>query len=445
MATPLHTGSTPENSGSAQTSGSTVPRTRSEEFKQGWATLLSVTVGSAVGVTALLFYSLGAFTGPLVEEFGWTRAQVSSSFLYTTVALTIATVPLGWLLDKVGPRRVALVSAPGLSLSLLLLAMSSGDLLQFHLLFALAGLLGAGTSSVVYTKALNSRFFLARGMALGISLGGLGLAALVLPIMVTAVIEPFGWRAGFLLLAGLSILVIPFAVAGMKDHPLTSRNNHRQLSGLSRREALRSRTFWILVLTFVLVGGSVPALIPHLVPLLTDSGLSPTQAAGIAGMVGIGVILGRLLVGLLIDHFHAPFVTAPLFLLTAFGVLLLAWGGPEFAPVTALLLGLSFGAEADLIAFFCGHHFGLRNYGFLYAIVYGVFNLAVGFGPLWVGSIFDSAGSYQPALVTVAAMLGLGAATICLVPRASFNAPSAPATAKADDNSPETLGQAVPS
>ena len=48
--------------------------------------------------------------------------------------------------------------------------------------------------------------------------------------------------------------------------------------------------------------------------------------------------------------------------------------------VTALLLGLSFGAEADLIAFFCGHHFGLRNYGFLYAVVYGVFNLAVAAG-----------------------------------------------------------------
>ena len=419
---------TPQHTSESQT------RIQRDEFRSGWPTLLTVTVGSAVGVTALLFYSLGSFTGPLVEEFGWSRADVSSSYLYTVVALTVTTVPLGWLIDRVGPRRVALVSAPGLALSLLLLSQSTGNLLQFHLLFALAGVLGAGTSSVVYTKALNSRFVAARGLALGISLGGLGLAALALPIVVSAVVEPYGWRAGFLLLAGLSLLVLPFAWSGMKDRDLRVRANTEDLPGLSRQEGLRSRTFWILVVTFVLVGASVPGLIPHLVPMLTDSGMTVTRAAGIAGLVGIGVIIGRIFVGLLIDRIHAPFVTAPLFLITALGVLLLLWGGPEYAPVTALLLGLSFGAEADLIAFFCGHHFGLRNYGFLYAVVYGVFNIAVAAGPIWIASIYDGAGSYELALIVVAVMLTVGALSILLVPRAPFRTLHASATPTTRDS-----------
>jgi len=85
---------------------------RYAEFKPGWPALLSATVGSTVGVTALLFYSLGSFTGALHAEFGWNRTQISSSFLYTTIALTVAAVPLGWLLDRYGPRRIAYLSVP---------------------------------------------------------------------------------------------------------------------------------------------------------------------------------------------------------------------------------------------------------------------------------------------------------------------------------------------
>ncbi|WP_411733434.1 MFS transporter [Paeniglutamicibacter sp.] len=386
------------------------------EFRTGWPTLLSVTVGSAVGVTALLFYSLGSFTGSLNAEFGWSRAQVSSSFLYTTIVLALMAAPLGWMLDRFGPRRVALVSVPGLTITLLLLGRFDGNLTTFHLLFGLAGLLGAGTTSVVYTKALNSRFFAKRGMALGISLAGLGVAALVLPAFVTTIVQPYGWRAGFLALAGLSLLVIPFVFFGFKTDP-ASPHAPLQNVGATRREALRSRTFWMLLAGFLLVGGSVPAIIPHLVPLLTDAGMAPQAAAGIAGLVGLGVILGRLCIGALVDRFHAPFIAAPLFLLTAAGCLLLLWGGASMAPVAAFMVGLSFGAEADLIAFFCGNYFGLKSYGFIYGLIYAAFSVAISIGPIWAGAFFDRTGSYDGALITVAVLLAAGSGIVLLLPR----------------------------
>jgi MFS family permease len=399
---------------------------RYAEFKPGWPALLSATVGSAVGVTALLFYSLGSFTGALQAEFGWNRTQISSSFLYTTIALTVAAVPLGWLLDRYGPRRIAYLSVPGFTLSLLLLSQFHGDLTQFYLLFALAGLLGAGTTSIVYTKVVNAAFLAARGLALGITLAGLGAAALVLPPLVTGVVQPYGWRAGFLALAVLSLLVIPFALFGLKD-PVTTVGTRTAASGTApesapvpgaeRGEALRSRSFWTMLLGVILAGSSVPALIPHLVPMLTDAGLTPATAARIASLVGLGIIAGRLCIGFLLDRFFAPLVAAPLFLVAAAGCLLLMWSGAGMAPLAALMMGVCFGAEADLIAFLCGSYFGLKSYGFLFGIIYGIFTIAVAIGPIWVGSIYDRTGTYQGALISVAVLLTLGASVLLTLPR----------------------------
>ncbi|MFC9556081.1 MFS transporter [Rhodococcus sp. NPDC056960] len=370
-------------------------------------------------MTALLFYSLGSFTGALQAEFGWTRTAISSSFLYTTIALTVATAPLGWLLDRIGPRRIAFVSVPALTLSLILLSQFHGDLLHFHLLFALSGLLGAGTTSVVYTKVINSHFFRSRGLALGISLSGLGIAALGLPVLINFAIELWGWRAGFVALAALSLAVLPFAFFGLTD-PVKKSVDHRTdaaAPGATRAAALTSRTFWTLLVGFVLVGASVPAIIPHMVPMLTDTGMTPAAAAGIAGLIGLGVIAGRLCIGFLVDRFFAPLVAAPLFLTTALGCLLIIWGGPALAPLAAVMIGISFGAEADLIAFFCGNYFGLRSYGFLYGLIYSVFAIAVSIGPIWVGAFFDRSGNYLGALTTVAVMLTLGAAVLLTLPR----------------------------
>lgn len=399
--------------------------TRSQEFRRGASTLTSAAVGSAVGITALLFYSQGSFTGALHQEFGWSRAQISSAFFYTTVALVVVSAPLGWLLDRYGPRRIALVSIPGLAASLVLLSQLNGNLLVFALLFALAGILGAGTTSVVYTKAVNSKFVAARGLALGLALAGLGVAALVLPLIVTAVVTSAGWRFGYLVLAGLSLLALPFVMFGRMDDALgspASRNRDVDADqvatlGLTRVEALRSRTFWVLLLGVLLVGISVPALIPHMVPMLTDAGLTPASAATITSVIGVGVIAGRLCVGYLLDRFPAPFIAAPMFVVAAGGAVMLALGGPGLAPVAALMVGVCFGAEADLIALLCGNYFGLRAYGFVYGVIYALFTLAVAIGPIWVGAMYDALGSYHQALFTITGILIVGATVFLILPR----------------------------
>lgn len=406
------------------------------EFRSGWRGLTAATVGSAVGVTSLLFYSQGSLTLALQKEFGWNRADISSAYLFTTLALTLATLPLGWLLDRFGPRAVALVSAPGLTVVLALLSQFNGPILQFYGLYALAGLLGAGTTSVVYTKVVSARFFRRRGLALGITLSGIGAGALALPPLVTSLVQASGWRSGFLALTVLSLVVVPFIVWGLK-RPAAVSSQPAEALGMSRKAALTSRPFWTIVAGFIFVGVAVPAVIPHMVPMLADAGVNPAAAASIASLIGVGVIIGRLSIGFFVDRFFAPFVAAPLFLITALGCLLLAWGGAGIAPAAALMIGVSFGAEADLIAFLCANYFGLKNYGFIYGAVYAVFGIAISVGPILAGRVFDATGSYSFALIGVAVLLVLGCATLLTLPRYGEKPPS-DATGDGDGSRDET-------
>ena len=394
-----------------------VTQGKRSEFRRGWPVLSAATIGAGTGVTALIFYGLGSFTRALQEEFGWDRAQISASYLYTTVALLVSGPALGWLLDRYGGKRVALISIPLLALVFLWLSRFDGSLGTFYLIFALAAVVAGGTGPIVYTRVVNGTFTFARGLALGITMTGFGLTALVLPLILAPVINGSGgWRAGFLVLALIALVPVPFVLLGFRGRR-EATSEAAGHAGALRREALRSRVFWTLVAGFVLVGISVGSMIPHLIPLLTDGGLSPIEAASIASVLGVGSIAGRLIIGYMVDRFFAPFVATPLFVLTAGGLLLLLVSGPWTARVAALLIGLASGAEGDLIGYFLARYFGLRSYGFLFGLAYGLFSVGAAIGPIIAGAFFDAQHTYDTAVVLMAALLAVAAATIITLPR----------------------------
>ena len=145
--------------------------------------------------------------------------------------------------------------------------------------------------------------------------------------------------------------------------------------------------------------------------------MSLPKAAATASFIGIGVIVGRVLVGWTIDPGFAPYVAATVFLLTATGCALLNLGGAQAAPVAAFLIGFALGAEIDLIAYLTARYFGMRNYGFLYGIIYSIFSIGAAAGPAIVGNLFNSFGSYRIALWVMAALLILGAAAVVSLPQ----------------------------
>jgi MFS family permease len=389
-----------------------------DEMEKGWPTLLTSLICVGLGAASLLFYSIGVFFGPFQNEFCWNRGQISGAFIYLTLGFVISGPILGWLIDRYGARVVALASIPLLSLSMIGLANMGNSLAGFYGLFFCAACFGGGTAPIVYTRVVNGQFAAARGMALGIILAGTGIAAFVLPPFLAVIIGSYGWRNGFVALAVLAVTAWPLVYFGFRGADESAPElTPGTVQGVDRGDAIKSREFWTICLAFLAVGMAISGLVVHMVPLLRDSGLSLPQAARIASLIGVGVIIGRILIGWVIDRVFAPIIAALVFLVTASGCILLNIGGAPTAPVAAFLVGFAFGAEIDLIAYLTARYFGMRNYGFLYGIAYSMFSIGAAVGPAAVGHLFDVNGNYRSALFSMAVCLAFGAIAMLTLPR----------------------------
>jgi MFS family permease len=180
----------------------------------------------------------------------------------------------------------------------------------------------------------------------------------------------------------------------------------RSGSGMRIRDALRDSQFYRLAAVVMLAAIGVGGLIVHLVPMLTDAGLTPAAAGRSAGMLGIAIIFARISTGILIDRIFAPLVAFWIFLVAGFGCFLLARGGVAFAPYAALFVGLAIGAEIDLISYFVVRYFGMKDYGKIYGWLYAIFMVGTSLGPVLAGFTYDHYGNYS---------VGVGILGGCLV------------------------------
>lgn len=325
---------------------------------------------------------------------------------------------VGKLLDRYGVKRVAVVSVPLFVIVLVMLSALTSSLTGFLAFYALAGLLGAGTSAVTYSKAVVEKFDRNRGIALGIVAGGLGTAGLLLPPLMGIVIADGGWRAAYLtmaLLAALPFVLVFFARLSAPSAVVAV--DRSTLPGLTLGTAVRRREFWSLCIVFFLLGWALLTMIPHFVPMLIDSGVNPVRAAFLSSLIGVGTVIARPVIGWLFDRFYATYVAVPFFVAAALGCLLLLWAGPSAAPLTALLIGIGFGAEIDLMSYLSSRYFGPRAFGALYSIVYSVFMIGSAFGPVMAGFSFDATGSYNLPLVVAASMMAVAAIVLLTLPR----------------------------
>lgn len=368
--------------------------------------LAGAVVGSATGISAVLLYTNGLFVAGLAQEFGLTRAQFGLGVLLVTISLAIANPFVGWLVDRFGARGLSVLGLLLLSAGFAALGHFTHSVASYLLLQMLLALLGAGCGPIAYTKLIGTTFTRHRGLALGLTMTGIGVGAALLPPLIARTIEADGWRAGYSALA-----LVPLCGAVITAL-LLPRNDSRTASAqitspvsVEGRPWLASRTFWVLAATFSLMSFSFGGLLPHFVPMLLDMGLTPLQAAGIAGQIGLAVIASRLIVGLLLDRLPAPWIGIGICLIGASGGLILQQTGASHAGLAAIALGVALGAELDLLGFLVAHHFKLAQFGRIYGLQYGAFILGSGLGPLWVGAVRDVSGSYAPALLVSSAGL----------------------------------------
>jgi len=380
-------------------------------FFYGWW----VVAVSAVGVfwgPPVTVYSFSVFLKPLMQEFHAGRAAVSLAYTLHLIAGAVCAPVVGWLVDRYGSRRVILSASAMFGCILLLNKVFSANLWRFYLFYLALGLLINGVGPIPYGNIVSHWFDQRRGLALGLTMLGIGLGAMVIPSFAQQLIARFGWRTAYTVLGGGVLLVaIPVVAAFLREKPqdlglLPDGVPPKNLGGeskapqdLSAHDAWHSGTFWLMVCSFFLVSASVQGCLVHTTAMLIDRGITAKTAALGSSLVGVAVLLGRVGAGYLLDRLFAPRLAAVFFGGAALGIGLLWLGTTPAAFAGAFLVGLGLGAEVDLIAFLISRYFGLRAFGRVYSSAFAAFALAGAFGPLIMGASFDRTGSYRAALV----------------------------------------------
>jgi predicted MFS family arabinose efflux permease len=167
-------------------------------------------------------------------------------------------------------------------------------------------------------------------------------------------------------------------------------------NGLTLGEAVRGYRFWILLLSILFAYQGFSGIGPNLLPSLTDDGFSRDQAASVQSVFGISIIVGRVVVGYLVDRFWAPGVAAFCLAIPAAGAAMLHGSQTfETAALAAFLIGFAAGAELDLMAFLAARYFGLAHYAKIYSILYATLAVCSGTAPMIFASVYDATGSYD--------------------------------------------------
>lgn len=379
--------------------------------------MLAATAGTTFPIVHL--YSTGVMLPALEAEFGWTRAEISSGPAIVSVVIVLLAPFVGILVDRVGPRAVGLVGGALFCLSIALLGIASQSLTVWWLLWALISIGAVAINPSVWAAGVSRSFQASRGLALAVALTGTGLGAVLVPIVASGLLEAFGWRQAYHFLgAGWALATLPLIFLAFRVPRKLDAPDRADRTGFAPDVAiLISKRFAMLATAATAVTFAGNGIVINLVPLLIDRGIGTMDAAAVAGVAGIGSIVGRLSGGLLLDRINAGVVAALSAGFLCLGVLLLFLlpGSPGQLVVAVAILGLAVGVEFDAVAYLASRHFALETFGLVFGTITGLLALTGGLAPLATNAIFDATGSYSAALFLSAPLAVCAAALFLLL------------------------------
>lgn len=383
-----------------------------KEWWSGWKPLTAGFVGMAVGWNAANVFT-GLFIKPMQADLGWSRTELSIGPLASLIVSVL--LPLsGLLMDRFGARPVAIFGVCALASAWALFAMLPARHEFFLVAVIWLGIAGSISNSIVFAGCVAPWFTRNLGLAIGLMMTGASVAAAVGLPLLSFIIAEHGWRAGFAVLAAVTLLALPLILIWFRG-PARQSDVAEGLGG--RRNSLRqiasTSAFWKLVMACAVAALPIGGFVGHLVPLMTDKGLAVTVAASLGSIFAIAVGSGRIANGALLDRLPPPLVTSGTLVLAAAGAALLAATARAsfISPLLILavaMIGLAQGAEGDYIKFFSMRLFGSANFPRVVALLAMTISLGMALGGIAFARVFDRYGSYQPALIASAALYVVG-------------------------------------
>ena len=380
------------------------------------------------GATTITTMTFGMFLLPVSSTFGWTRDVMSTAYSVLTLSLALATPLLGRLIDRHDLRLVLGVGGILFAVTTAALALLTSSQLLLFALFAMWGVTCSALTAFGYTKIVAAWFDVGRGLAMGLMLLGTAVGSMVIPGLAQLMIQTLGWRAAYVGLGVVVLLVSVPAIFGLIRNPphrgemqrtgrsVEGRRDAHQLPGATAAEAIRSYKFWFVTIAMFLVATVLLGLQLHLFPILEDKGVSIGAATAAVTASGVAMLAGRLLGGFAMDRFPKEWV-ATLFFVGPVGTIAVLYttSGMAGGIVAAIILGLCAGAEVAVASVLVAELFGLRAYGQIFSWVFAGWVVGCGTGPWLMAKSFVLFGSYNPGLLLLAGFaVAAGALTIAL-------------------------------
>lgn len=380
-------------------------------------------------------YVVGAFLKPMTSELGWTRSEFTVSRTVAQFVMAFTGFFIGAHVDRRGGKRLMLIGAALLGAALYAVSYVQ-ELWHWILLNGLIMTIGAAMiGNLVVNVTLSKWFVEKRGLAVALASMGISMAGVLMTPAMTRVIDEWGWRSGWRWMGvGAAVLVIPVAFImrrAPEDHGLhpDGRSAAQVAAGAGRKasidfatsftraEALRTTSFYMLVLSFGMFALTIGVMLLHTIPFMTDAGHSRSTAAFMITLASIPALVSKPFWGLLMDKTDPKRLASISALITGISILVITlsvrehkdaiiWGG-------FLLLGFGWGGLIPLQELIWATFFGRRHLGSVRSA--GLpFSLVIGAGaPLLVSKYVDEVGDYDGAFLAIAG-LNVAAAVLLL-------------------------------
>ena len=360
-------------------------------------------------VSSVVFFGFTVFFEPLVQEFGWSYTQVSFASSLRGMEMGIISPMIGYLVDRFGSRKLLLSGTATVGIGLICLSLTN-SLFMFYLAMLLVSFGGGGCTSVVTMTAVSRWFRKHIGKALGIMSAGFGISGLMVPVIVILV-DTVGWRTSLVILGlGMWIIGIPMSFI-VRDSPekygylpdgaplqdiTPQHESHITPPAVRMRDLLKTRSFFFLNLTECIRFTVLASVILHIMPHLSESGISRSSAGIIAAAIPLISIGGRFGFGWLGDIIDKRFVTSMAYCCMAVGMIALifvntTWGISIFF----LSFPAGFGGLSVLRGTILREYYDSRNFGSMMGIMMGFAAVGGIIGPTLTGWIFDTVGNYR--------------------------------------------------
>jgi MFS family permease len=359
--------------------------------------------------------SFGVFFKPMINEFDWTRALTSGAVTLSMVMQGLWGILMGRLNDRFGSRAVitlcCLISGVGLLLMYLI-----DSAWQLYLFYGVIFGIGMGGVFVALFSTVARWFVKQRGIMTGIVAAGIGAGTLIMAPVSDWLISLYDWRVSYLILGSVAMVIGIITAQFLRRDPaqmglvpygqnenVAENTSHNAAGGLSLKETVSTRQFWMVSIVFFSLGYSIFAVTVHIVPHIIDLRISATTAAIILAVSGGMQVVGGILLGGIADKIGNRRVLVIGFVLLAVAMFwLLPIRSVWMFYLFAVIYGMGVNGGGIMEPIIVAELFGMKSHGLILGVVSFVFTIGGAVGPLVTGYLFDLTGNYQTAFLVCA-------------------------------------------